>query len=84
MGDGTGNAWRGLYLCTDSFSNYDVIRLMNVMLISYGIESNFVFVSGKTRIYIPSTQNKKVYKLVINYIHPSMLYKIIGHKAKNN
>jgi hypothetical protein len=82
MGDGTGNAWRGLYLCTDSFSNYDVIRLMNVMLIRYGIESNFVFVSGKPRIYIPSTQNKKVYKLVINYIHPSMLYKIIGQKAK--
>jgi hypothetical protein len=84
MGDGTGNAWRGLYLCTDSFSNYDIIRLMNVMLIRYGIESNFVFVSGKPRIYITSSPNNKVYKLVINYIHASMLYKIIGQKAKNN
>jgi hypothetical protein len=57
---------------------------MNVMLIRYGIESYFVFVSGKPSIYIPSTPNNKVYKLVINYIHPSMLYKIIGQKAKNN
>jgi len=39
MGYGTGNAWRGIYLCTDSFSNYDVIQLMKVMLIRYEIES---------------------------------------------
>ena len=27
---GAGNNWKGLYLCTESFSNYDVNRLINV------------------------------------------------------
>jgi hypothetical protein len=78
MGDGAGNKWKGLYLCTDSFSNYDVNRLINVLLIRYNIRSNFVIVSGKARIYIPSTESNKLINLVKDYIHPSMQYKILG------
>lgn len=48
MGDGTGNSYKGLYLCTDSFTNYDVVRLMNVLLIRYNIKSSFVILGGQT------------------------------------
>lgn len=78
MGDGSGNIWKGLYLCTDSFNDHDIIKLMNVLLIRYNIISSLVKASGKSRIYIPSTESSKVNKLVINFIHPSMYYKILG------
>lgn len=76
MGDGLGNFYKGLYLCTDSFTNYDIVRLMNVLLIRYQIKSNLVKISGKSRIYIPSTESAKINSLVLEYVHPSMLYKI--------
>jgi len=82
MGDGSGTIWRGLYLCPDSFTVYDVVRLMNVLLIRYNFKSNLVFHKGKPRIYIPSTQSEKVYKVVVKHIHPSMLYKITGRSMK--
>jgi hypothetical protein len=78
MGDGLGNIFRGLYLCTDSFSDYDIVRLMNVLLIRYNIKSKLVKISGKSRIYIPSTESTKVYSVVSAHTHPSMLYKILG------
>ena len=83
MGDGLGNAWKGLYLCTDSFSNYDIVRLMNVLLIRYNIISRLVTVSGKSRIYISSTESTKISNLVLDYIHPSMQYKILGYYPIN-
>jgi hypothetical protein len=83
MGDGLGNIWKGLYLCTDSFSNYDTVRLMNVLLIRYKIKSSLVKVSGKSRIYIPSTESIKISILVSDYIHPSMQYKILGNYPIN-
>ena len=67
MGDGNGKAWKGLYLCTDSFSNYDIVRLMNVLLIRYNINSSLVQTSGKSRIYIASpygTESIKITNLV--------------------
>ncbi len=83
MGDGLGNIWKGLYLCTDSFSNYDIVRLMNVLLIRYNIKSSLVKVSGKSRIYISSTDSIKISNLVLDYIHPSMQYKILGNYPIN-
>lgn len=83
MGDGYGNAWKGLYLCTDSFSNYDIVRLMNVLLIRYNIHSSLVQISDKSRIYIASTESAKITNLVLEYIHPSMLYKVLGNYPLN-
>lgn len=83
MGDGLGNFWKGLYLCTDSFSNYDIVRLMKVLLIRYNINSSLVTVLGKSRIYIPSTESNKISKLVVGYIHPTMLYKLLGNYPLN-
>jgi hypothetical protein len=56
MGDGTGNAF--LYLCTDSFSSIEIVRLMNVLIIRYGITSHMT--SGKQRIYIPAKESTKL------------------------
>lgn len=56
---------------------------MNVLLIRYNINSSLVTVSGKSRIYIPSTESNKINNLVIGYIHPSMLYKILGNYPLN-
>ena len=83
MGDGYGNTWKGLYLCTDSFSNYDIVRLMNVLLIRYNIHSSLVQNSDKSRIYIASTESAKIINLVLEYIHPSMLYKVLGNYPLN-
>jgi hypothetical protein len=83
MGDGLGNIWKGLYLCTDSFSDYDIIKLMNVLLIRYNINSKLVKISGKSRIYIPSTESAKINNLVLEFMHPSMLYKILGNYPLN-
>lgn len=83
MGDGYGNNWKGLYLCTDSFSNYDIVRLMNVLLIRYNLTSSLVQISGKSRIYIASTESAKITNLVVEFIHPSMLYKILGNYPLN-
>jgi hypothetical protein len=83
MGDGLGNIWKGLYLCTDSFTDYDIVRLMNVLLIKYNIKSNLVKISNKSRIYIPSSESNKISNLVSNYIHSSMKYKILGNYPIN-
>lgn len=83
MGDGLGNAWKGLYLCTDSFTNYDIVRLMNILLIRYNIKSKLVIVSGHSRIYIASTEAEIINRLVSGHIHSSMLYKILGQYPIN-
>lgn len=82
MGDGTGNAFKGLYLCTDSFSTIDIVRLMNVLIIRYDITSKIHNVGGKQRIYIPSKESKKLLTLVGPHMHPSMMYKLTGGKKK--
>jgi hypothetical protein len=49
----------------------------------YKIKSSLVKVSGKSRIYIPSTKSIKISILVSDYIHPSMQYKILGNYPIN-
>ena len=63
--------------------NYDIVRLMNVLLIRYNINSSLVQISGKSRIYIASTESAKITNLVLEFIHPSMLYKVLGNYPLN-
>jgi hypothetical protein len=80
MGDGT--AQHGLTICTNSFSAYDVVRLLNVLVIRYNLSCT---------IHLRRNQNKKKIEYLIHirqrsmpllrsivapYFHPSMLYKI--------
>jgi hypothetical protein len=56
---------------------------MNVLLIRYNIKSSLVIVSGKSRIYVPSTESNKMINLVSSHIHFSMNYKILGNYPVN-
>ena len=56
---------------------------MNILLIRYNIKSKFVIVSGKSRIYIVSSEAVKISRLVSKHIHPSMLYKLLGNYPIN-
>ena len=55
---------------------------MNVLLIKYGIKSKLVTVSGKSRIYISSSESTLITNLVLEHIHPSMAYKLILRGSK--
>jgi hypothetical protein len=52
---------------------------MNVLLIRYDIKSSLVQISGKSRIYIASSESNKIINLVLKHIHPSMTYKVLGN-----
>ena len=67
---------RGLVLCTDNFSNYDVARLMNVLLIKYDIKSRMHFNNKMPRIYIPGSEINKVKTLVMPHMCTFSLYKL--------
>jgi uncharacterized Zn-finger protein len=64
-------------LCTDSFSNQDVARLINVLIIRYGLNCTMVgYNIGKPRIYIKANSMAQLRAIVGPYIHPSMYYKV--------
>ena len=78
MGDGYyNNRDTSTLLCTDSFSIQDIVILMNVLLIRYNISSTIQY-SGKKypRIHIRKKSMPKLQKIVLPYMHESMLYKL--------
>ena len=88
MGDGSRRDY-GLTLCTDCYTLYDVIRLMNVLIIRYGINSTLQKkTSGRLgwrvglprdnqyRIHIRSSSMPLLRSIVTPYMHCSMLYKL--------
>jgi hypothetical protein len=53
MGDGGYQPGGSLVLCTDSFSLHDVILLMNVLMVKYGLECSLNHLNIKlTKNYI--------------------------------
>jgi len=76
MGDGCLLSGGGMYLCTDSFTVSDVVKLMNVLLVRYDIPSTLHYSNGLPRIYIKKADMYRVRAVVGPYIIPSMLYKI--------
>ena len=77
LGDG-GFKSKGIYLCTDSYTIQDVVRLMNVLIIRYGLKCTLHKASnGKGyRIYISRHSVDKVIEIVLPYLTPSMYYKV--------
>jgi uncharacterized Zn-finger protein len=68
---------RGLTLCTDSFTNQEVARLINVLIIRYGLEcSMHGYNNGKPRIYIKSNSMAQLRAIVKPHMHPFFHYKI--------
>ena len=79
-GDGSSHP-SGLILCTHSFTIQDVVRLMNVLLIKYDIESTLRFERGLPTIYIKASSMARLRTLVLPYLHPSIHYKLFNKKA---
>jgi|1185.fasta_scaffold123034_2 hypothetical protein len=75
MRDGT-NEKGGLILCTDSFSLKDVVRLMNVLIIRYGLNCTLRYFGQYPRIYIRRDSMANIQRIVEPFIHPSMMYKL--------
>lgn len=79
MGDGTASLY-GLVLCTNSFSLPDVVRLMNVLMIRYGLECTIHIKRQNKKIehmiYIRQRSMPLLCSIVAPHFHPSMLYKL--------
>ena len=76
MGDGSSRDY-GLTLCTDCYTIHDVIRLMNVLIIRYGINSTLQKKrDNQYRIHIRSSSMPLLRSIVTPYMHSSMLYKL--------
>ena len=77
MGDGSVSR-HGLIICTDSYELKDVIRLMNVLIIKFRVESTIrVHKKNQYRIYIREGSMPLLRTIVTPYM-PSMLYKLRG------
>jgi hypothetical protein len=68
---------KGLILCTDSFSIKEVVLLINILIIKYDINCVIQYNTKKyPRIYIRKESMYKLRKIVLPYMHKSMLYKL--------
>jgi len=79
MGDGSYQPGGSLVLCTDSFSLQDVIHLMNVLIVRYGLECSLTHYHTRSnpklhRIIIQSMDTLR--SVVFPHMVPSMYYKI--------
>jgi len=77
MGDG-GFKSKGIYICTDSYSIQDVVRLMNALILRYDLKCTLHKASNSCgyRIYISRNSVWKVKEIVKPYLVPSMYYKL--------
>lgn len=75
MGDGSG-ANRGLVLCTDCYTLKQTILLLNVLVIKYELDCSLWSNNSNWRIYIKHRSIPKLKSIVIDHMHPSMLYKL--------
>nr|QID02764.1 LAGLIDADG endonuclease [Orbilia oligospora]QID02832.1 hypothetical protein [Orbilia oligospora]QID02874.1 hypothetical protein [Orbilia oligospora] len=75
MGDGSA-VNKGLVLCTDYFSLEQTTLLLNVLVIKYKLDCTLWKQSSGWRIYISRRSMPNLRSIVINHMHPSMLYKL--------
>lgn len=75
MGDGYWDK-SGVILCTDSFTVKDVVRLINVLIIKYGLDCTIQNHHGKPRIYIKAKSIDQLRVIVKPYMHPIFYYKL--------
>ena len=81
MGEGSYQPGGTLVLCTESFSLQDVIHLMNVLLVRYGLESSLTHYHTRNnqklhRIRILQKSMDSLRSVVFPHMMPSMYYKI--------
>lgn len=76
MQDGSRGTSKGLYICTDSYTKKDVKRLLDYISKRYKISCSIHKFNGKYRIYILAKSVPTIRKIIIPYMHQSMLYKL--------
>lgn len=76
MQDGSRGTCRGLYLCTDSFTQLEVQRLVDYLKNKYNIKCTIHKINGRYRIYVLAKSVQVVIDLVLPYMHETMLYKL--------
>jgi hypothetical protein len=76
IGDGEAKK-SGLRLCTDSYTLQEVVRLMNVLIVRYGIVCRIhVKRANHYRIFIPESQIDKLRSIVMQHMISTMYYKV--------
>jgi hypothetical protein len=80
-GDGTFDKSRSrVILCTDNFTKEECELLQNIFTKKYNIETYLKFSSVKLKdqykIVIPKRELVKFQTLVVDYLHPSMYYRV--------
>lgn len=79
MQDGAKGTSGGLYLCTDFFSPEDTRRLANCLSENLQIKVTTPKAPGKNgtlRIYVTVSSMDRLRSLILDHMHPSMLYKL--------
>jgi len=84
MGDGNA-LHHGLIICTNSYSIQDVVKLMNVLMIRYGLECTMTLKKQNQKveymIYIRQNSMSLLRSIVKPYLCSSMLYKLDNSKV---
>lgn len=76
MGDGFKDR-KGLVPCTNSYTIQDTVRLMNVLMIRYGLNCTLRFMrEGEPMIYVRVNSMPLLRSIVLPHMHYSMLYKV--------
>ena len=76
MGDGSIQR-SGLIICTDSYTEQDVVRLMNVLIIKYRLDCTLRYhTPTQPRIYIKQHSMPLLRSIIANHFHFSMEYKL--------
>ena len=87
MGDGNALNY-GLIICTNSYTLPDVVRLMNVLMIRFGLECNIRIKKQNEKIehmiLIREISMPLLCTIVKPFFHPSMYYRILPERAKNS
>jgi hypothetical protein len=76
MQDGSRGTSKGLYLCTDSFTQTDVKRVTQYLIEKYNLKCSIHKSAGNYRIYISAKSVETVRILILPYMHKNMLYKL--------
>lgn len=76
MQDGSRSTSKGLYLCTDSFSEAEVKYLAEYLKDRYKISCSIHKANGRFRIYILAKSVPIISNFVAPFMHKSMLYKL--------
>lgn len=79
-GDGTYSS--GITLQTQCFTIEELVLIINVLIVKFGLECTIHKQYNYSLIYIKSKSIKKNLHKMLPYIHPTMLYKFMGPKYK--